>query len=75
MITQLQKLWIFCCAYLLIKAHFFLDSHTTTDPVWSFWLESKISVYRQKSFSSKESNTKLLQSIYFAYEVGITSSY
>ena len=31
--------------------------------------------YRKESFPSKESDTKLLQSIYFAYEVGIISSY
>jgi len=31
--------------------------------------------YRNKSFASKESDTKILQSIYFAYEVGIISSY
>jgi len=31
-------------------------------------------VYRKKSFPSKESDTKILQSIYFAYEVGIISS-
>jgi len=29
---------------LLIIAQFFLDRHTTRDPVWSFWLESKIHV-------------------------------
>jgi len=30
--------------YLLIKAQFFLDGHTTTNPVWLFWLalESKM---------------------------------
>jgi len=32
-------------------------------------------VYLKKSFPSKESDTKILQSIYFAFEVGITSSY
>jgi len=31
-------------------------------------------VYGKKSFLSKESNTKILQSIPFAYEVGIISS-
>jgi len=31
--------------------------------------------YRKKSFSSKESDTKMLQSKYFAYEVGAISSY
>jgi len=31
-------------------------------------------VYGKKSILSKESDTKLLQSIYFAYEVGIASS-
>jgi len=35
----------------------------------------KDTVYRKKSFPIKESDTKLLQSIYFAYEVGIISSY
>ena len=29
----------------------------------------------KKSFLSKESNTKILQSMYFAYEVGIISCY
>jgi len=29
----------------------------------------------KKSFLSKESNTKILQSMYFAYEVGIIISY
>jgi len=33
MITQLQKLWILCYIYLLIKAQFFLDGHTTTGQV------------------------------------------
>jgi len=28
--------------YLLIIAQFFLDCYTTTDPAWSFWLESKM---------------------------------
>ena len=32
-------------------------------------------VYWKESFPSKESDTKLLQSINFAYEVGIISSY
>jgi len=32
-------------------------------------------VHGKKSFLSKESDTKLLQRIYFAYEVGIISSY
>jgi len=32
-------------------------------------------VYRKKSFPSKESDTEILQSIYFAYEVGIIGSY
>jgi len=32
-------------------------------------------LYRKESFPSKESGTKILQSIYFAYEVGIISSY
>jgi len=31
--------------------------------------------YRKKSFPSKESDTKLLQSTYFAYEIGIINSY
>jgi len=35
----------------------------------------KDAVYRKESFPSKESDTKLLQSIYFAYEVGSISSY
>jgi len=33
------------------------------------------SVYGKKSFPSKESDTKILQGIYFAYKVGIISSY
>jgi len=34
MITQLQKLWIFCyIGYLLIIDQFFLDRYTTTHPV------------------------------------------
>jgi len=32
-------------------------------------------VYGKKSFLSKESDTKILQCIYFAYKVGIISSY
>jgi len=32
-------------------------------------------VYRKKSFPSKESDTKFLQSIHFAHKVGIISSY
>jgi len=32
-------------------------------------------VYGKKSFLSKESDTKILQSIYFAYEVDIIGSY
>jgi len=32
-------------------------------------------VYQKKSFLSTESDTKILQSIYFAYKVGIISSY
>ena len=32
-------------------------------------------VYGKKSFLSKKSDTKILQSIYFAYEVGVISSY
>jgi len=37
----------------------------------------KDTAYREESFPSKESNikTKILQSIYFAYEVGIVRSY
>jgi len=35
----------------------------------------KDTTYRKKSFPSKESDAKLLQSIYFAYELGIISSY
>jgi len=35
----------------------------------------RTTVYGKKSFLSKESDTKILQSIYFAYEVGIISSY
>ena len=35
----------------------------------------KDTAYRKESFPIKESDTKLLQSIYFAYEVGIISSY
>jgi len=35
----------------------------------------KNTVYRKESFSSKESDTKLLQNIYFAYLAGIISSY
>jgi len=31
--------------------------------------------YRKKSFPSKESDIKILQSIFFAYEVGIINSY
>jgi len=33
----------------------------------------KDTVYRKEYFPSKESDTKLLQSIYFAYDVGIIS--
>jgi len=35
----------------------------------------KDTAYRKKSFTSKESDSKLLQSLYFAYEIGIISSY
>jgi len=31
--------------------------------------------YQKESFSSKDTDIKLLQSTYFAYEVGIISSY
>jgi len=31
--------------------------------------------YGKKSFLTNESDTKILQSVYFAYEVGIISSY
>jgi len=31
--------------------------------------------YGKESFLSKESDTEILQSIYFAYDVGIISSY
>jgi len=37
-------------------------------------MDRRNTVYGKKSFLSKESDTKLLQSIYFAYEVGIISS-
>jgi len=36
---------------------------------------SDITVYGKKSFLSKVSDTKILQSIYFTYKVGIISSY
>jgi len=32
-------------------------------------------IYRQECFLRKESDTKILQSIYFAYKVGIISAY
>jgi len=32
-------------------------------------------VYREESFPSKESDIKILQSIYFVHKVGIISSY
>jgi len=35
----------------------------------------KNTVFGKKSFLSKQSDTKILQSIYFAYDVGIISSY
>jgi len=35
----------------------------------------KDTAYRKGSFPSKDTDTKLLQSIYFAYEVGIIRSY
>jgi len=35
----------------------------------------KDTVYRKESFPSKESDTKLLQSIYYTYEIGTISSY
>jgi len=35
----------------------------------------KDTAYRKEFFSSKDSDTKFLQSIYFAYEVGIINSY
>jgi len=34
-----------------------------------------LTVYGKKSFLSTESDTKILQSIYFVYKVGIISSY
>jgi len=36
---------------------------------------TEYTVYGKKSFLSKESDTKIFQSIHFAYEVGIISSY
>jgi len=49
----------------------------------NWWKEKKnknlitftVVVYGTKSFLSKESDTMILQSIYFAYDVGIISSY
>jgi len=38
-------------------------------------LVEQVAVCGKKSFLSKESDTKILQSIYFAYEVGIITSY
>jgi len=40
----------------------------------SLTLHMKDTVYRKKPFFSVESDTKILQSTYFAYEVGIISS-
>ena len=42
-----------------------------TEYIWTWFC----SVYGKKSFLSTESDTKILQSIYFAYKVGIISSY
>jgi len=42
--------------------------------VWSDNFTSAFfTVCRKKSFLSKESDTKILQSVYFAYDVGISS--
>jgi len=35
----------------------------------------KATAHRKGSFPSKDSDTKLLHSIYFAHEIGIISSY
>jgi len=40
-----------------------------------FFTLVRSAVYGKKSFHSTESDTKILQSIYFAYKVGIISSY
>jgi len=37
--------------------------------------QTLFTVYQKESFPSKESDTKIFQSIYFAYYVGIISSY
>jgi len=39
------------------------------------WIKGPYTVYGKKSFLSKESDTTTLQRIYFAYYVGIISSY
>jgi len=40
-------------------------------PTLGKWQNAFDTVYRKKSFPSKESDTKILQSIYFAYYVGM----
>jgi len=44
-------------------------------PSYSVNYIHKNTIYGKKSFLSTESNTKILQSIYFAYKVNIISSY
>jgi len=41
MTTYSYKSYGYFIIYLLITAQLFLDRYTT-DPVWSFWLESKV---------------------------------
>jgi len=50
---------------------FLLDTSLTITTV----NKTLLNVYWKKSFLSTESDTKILQSIYFAYKVGIISSY
>ena len=49
------------------------DSSSKRIGVWSAWI--KMCSGWKKFFLSTESDTKILQSIYFAYKVGIISSY
>jgi len=51
----------------------FIADRSLLHKILDVWL--KDTVYRKESFPSKESDTKLLQSIYFPYEVGVISSY
>jgi len=67
--------WVLCISARIVRMIVAFACATTV-------LISKIiiefmetTVHRKETFPSKESDTKILQNIFFAYEVGIISSY